>query len=190
MPLDVRNLDWLRSIKGGEPLPDGFGARFHEMLRDIVGGVDILEQQTNSNLTGHPAPPPKLQSITVVPTSVGHHVSINHGADFYRGAHYHVEAADNPNFTNPYPVYSGPAREIDLATGTKTLYFQAFTSYQNSGNSEVSFHGGQNPKAVTGGTETPLGPSQGSGTGQPGQGRSGFGPVPWRGLNPPVRGRS
>lgn len=186
MPVTVRNLAWLRSLKTPE-VPD-LGARLHEMLSDLATGCNILETQTNSNLNGHPAPPPRLQSVTVVPTEVGHHVSINHGANFYRGAYYHVEASENPHFTNPFPVYSGPSREIDLATGTRTLYFQAFTSYQNSGNSEVSFHGGQNPIPVTGGIATPLGQSQGSGTGQPGQGRSGFGNVPWRGNNPPIRG--
>lgn len=187
MPINVRNLDWLRSLKGGE-LPPEAGARLHEMLRDIVGGLNTLEQQTNSNLTGHPAPPPEIQGVTVTPTAVGHHVSINHGADFYRGAYYHVESSTSPNMTNPFPAYSGPAREIDLATGNQTLYFQAFSSYQNSGNTPAVFHGGQIPKPVTGGIATPRGTSQGSGTGRPGQGIAGFGPIPWRGLVPPVRG--
>jgi hypothetical protein len=185
MTLSVRNLQWIRQAK---PTDDGYSARLYECLSDIVGGTNTLESQTNSNLTGIPAPPPPLQSVTATPTEVGHHISINHGADFYRGAYYHVEAADNPHFTNPFPVYSGPAREIDLATGSQKLYFQAFASYQNSNNTSVVFHGGTTPQAVTGGSFSPRGISQGSGTGRPGEGRSGFGTVSFRGSKPPQRG--
>lgn len=187
MTLNVRNLEWLRGQKEWTPET---GARLHEMMTDMLKGHNILEQQTNSNFNGEPAPPPAIQRMSVTPTEVGHHVSITHEGDFYRGIHYHVEASDNPHFTNPYPVYTGPAREMDLATGSKTLYFQAFASYGNSGNTSTVYHGGSVPQPVKGGTIGRAGPSQGSGTGRPGQGQSGFGPIPWRGNNPPVRSKS
>lgn len=186
MPNTPRNLDWLRSLKI-EDLPKDFGPRMFELVKDLNRNDEMLEQQTNSNLSGIPQPPPPLQAVTVTPTSVGHHVSINHGAEFYRGAYYHVESADNPHFTNPFPAYSGPAREIDLATGSQKLYFQAFASYQNSDNTGTVFHGGATPQPVTGGIATARGISQGSGTGSPGSGRSGFGPIPYRGAKPPTR---
>ena len=186
MPKQPPNLAWVRSLKH-DALPPDFGPRLYELLRGLNQNDETLESQTNSNLSGVPAAPPRLQSITVTPTSVGHHISISDGADFYRGKFYHVESADNPHFTNPFPVYSGPAREIDLATGNQKLYFQAFTSYLTSDNSSVVYHGGSTPEPVTGGTATPRGLSQGSGTGSPGQGRSGFGTVPFRGSKPPVR---
>ena len=182
----MRNLAWLRGLKI-DGIPD-FGSRMHELVSDLVKGTNVLEQQGNFDLTGTPAPPPPLQSITVTPSETGHHVSINHGGNFYRGAYYHVEYADNPHFTNPFPAYSGPAREIDLATGSKNLYFQAFASYQNSNNTSIVYHGGSSPQPVQGGITTPLGASQGGGTSRPGEGRAGFGSVPWRGSNPPQRG--
>jgi hypothetical protein len=190
MSMTARNLDWLRSVKV-EGVP-GFGARLHECVTDIINGVQNIEQQTNTNASGTPAAPPPIDSVTVTPTSVGHHVSIQHGAEFYRGAHYHVEYADNPAFTNPFPAYSGPAREIDLATGNKTLYVRAFPSYNNTGNAEPAYHGGAIPLPVTGGTAGNhlVNTSQGSGTGQPGQGLQGFGQAPFRSVTgaPPTRG--
>lgn len=187
MPITIRNLDWLRSLKL-EGHPD-FGARLHEALTDVRGGVDTLEQQTNSSLNGIPAPPPNLQAVTVTSTAAGHHVSINHGAEFYRGAHYHIESSDNPHFTNPFPEYTGPAREINLATGPRNLHFRAFVSYLNSDNSPMVYHGVGRSQAVLGGVHTPIvHQSQGSGTGRPGEGHSGFGTVPFRGSKPPVRG--
>lgn len=187
MSLSVRNLAWLRSLKI-EGVPDA-GARLHEIVQDLMKGTNTLEQQTNSNLDGVPAPPPRLQAMTVTPTSVGHHVSINHGASFYRGIYYHVETSDNAHFSNPFPAYSGPAREIDLATGAQKLYFRSFASYQNSDNTTTIFHGGSVPQPVTGGTHVPRGVSQGSGTGRPGEGVSGFGTLQYRGNNPPERGK-
>jgi hypothetical protein len=183
----VRNLEYLRSAK---PTDAGYAVKLAEALRDIVKCGEMVEGQTNANASGNPAPPPPLQAVTVTPTSVGHHVSINHGSEFYRGAYYHVESSASPAFTNPFPVYSGPAREIDLATGSQKLYFQAFASYQTSDNTPPVFHGGTIPQAVTGGVNVPLGTSQGSGTGQPGQGLQGFGSAAFRSTTgkPPTRG--
>lgn len=187
MSANIRNLDWIKSVK--VPGHEDFGARLFEALTDVKSGLGTLEQQTNSNLNGAPDPPPGLQAIKVTPTAVGHHVSISHGAEFYRGIHYHVEYADNSHFTNPFPAYTGPAREIDLATGPRSLFFRAFASYQNSGNTALIYHGGATPKVVPGGISTSLSQqSQGSGTCQPGEGHSGFGNISFRGSKPPTRG--
>jgi hypothetical protein len=185
MPASAPNLAWVRSLKL-DSHPE-FGAKLYELLSSYRDNLNVLEQQTNSNLGGTPTAPPNLQAITVTPTEVGHHISINHGAEFYRGLYYHVESADNPHFTNPFPEYSGPAREINLATGSRRLYFQAFASYQNSANTPIVYHGGQQPQSVLGGKSFTSGQSQGSGTGRPGEGRSGFGNVAYRGSNPPTR---
>lgn len=186
MTINIRHIDWLRSA---DPGALGFSARLHETLLDLRNAMGVIEQQTNSDASGTPAPPPRIQSMTLTPTGVGHHVSINHGGQFYRGCVYHVETADNPHFTNPFPAYTGPAREIDLATGNQTLYAQAWASYQNSDNSSLVFHGGRVAKAVTGGVSMPRGTSQGGGTGQPGTGHAGYGPVAYRGSKPPARGK-
>lgn len=182
-----RNLAWLRSLQ--IPGVPEFGSRMNELISDLVANDQQLAQQTNSSLDAIPGPPPPLQKVVATPTETGMHVSITHQGDYYRGNFYHVEYADNPHFTNPFPAYSGPAREIDIPTGSKTLYVRAFGSYANSGNTSTVFHGGSTPQPVTGGTASPLGTSQGSGTGKPGQGISGFGPTPFTSGNgkAPVR---
>ena len=179
--ITIRHLNWLRSAK---PTEEGYSSRLFEMFQDLKNATGNIEQQTNSDASGTPAAPPGIQSVTVTPTPVGHHVSINHGAEFYRGLYYHVESSDNSHFTNPFPEYSGPAREINLATGPRNLHFRVFASYQNSANSPAVYHG-----PVVGGTAfRGTLQSQGSGTGRPGEGHSGFGNVPFRGSKPPVRG--
>ena len=40
MPLQVRNLGWLRNLKG-DTLPSDAGARLHEMVKDIIKGVNL-----------------------------------------------------------------------------------------------------------------------------------------------------
>jgi hypothetical protein len=187
MPESPRNLAWLRSLKI-DGVPD-FGSRMSELVSDLAANDHQLAQQTNSSLTGTPTPPPPLQSVTVTPTSVGHHISIAHEGEFYQGIAYHVESSESQNMTNPFPEYSGPAREINLATGNQKLYFRAFSSYLNSANTTPVFHGGTTPVAVTGGTSVPRGTSQGSGTGRPGSGLSGYGPIPYRGSKPPQRSK-
>ena len=185
MSENPRNLSWLRNLKI-DGVPE-FGARMAELVSDLVSNDKQIAQQTNSSLTGTPAPPPPLQSVTVTPTEVGHHVSITHEGDFYQGIAYHVESSASPNFTNPFPEYTGPGREVNLATGTQNLHFRAFASYLNGQNTAPVHHGGVTPVPVKGGTNVPRGTSQGSGTGRPGQGISGYGPVPFRGSKPPQR---
>lgn len=176
----TKNLSFIRSM----PV---WGQRVYETFKSIMQQQATIAQQTNSNPNGNQAPPPPLGSITVTPTSTGHHISLTHPGEFYRGVEYHAVYADNPAMTNPFPVYMGPSREHDVATGNKTLYFGAFPQYPTGDPGGIIYHGGAQPIAVTGGTESPLGKSQGSGTGQPGQLVSGHGPIPFRGSTPPVR---
>lgn len=188
--IKVRNLDWIRNLKiAGHPEA---GAKLFEALSDIVKATSNIESQTNADGAGNPLPPPPIQAVNATPSSVGHHISINHGGQFYRGCVYHVEASRSPSFTNPFPVYSGPAREIDLATGNAKLYFQAFASYATSGNTAPVYHGGAIPQVVYGATggHAFSKSSQSSGTGQPGQGLQGYGSLPFRSPNgvPPGRG--
>ena len=69
MTLSLRNLDWLRSVKiDGNP---SFGQRLYEMMTDIRGGVNTLEQQGNFDLSGTPGAPPQPQELTVVPHPQG-----------------------------------------------------------------------------------------------------------------------
>lgn len=186
MPLIIDNLAYIRNADPNSP---GYGAKMYEALLSIQRAHNATEQQTNSNSSGTPEPPPNLDSLTVTPTSVGHHISIKHGGEFYRGIEYHGDYADNPQFTNPFPWHAGPTRELDLATGSRKLYFRAQAQYPTGSSTPPVYHGGSQPIAVTGGTESPLGASQGSGTGNPGEGLQGYGSLPYRTLTgqPPVR---
>lgn len=180
----------LRSISTTEA--PSLGVLLYQTLRAMQTHTNNLAMQVNGDVQGQPASPPPLGSITVTPTTTGHHISLNHPGEFYRGVEYHAFYADNPHFTNAFPVYMGPAREADVATGTKKLYFGAFPQYPTGNPGSVVYHGGPQPIAVAGGVESPLGTSQGSGTGLPGQAHSGHGPLQFRTLTgvPPVRATS
>jgi hypothetical protein len=177
--LKIRNLDYLRNA---DPATSGtgYGARLFEALQDLNNAVSNHIMQTNGNPTGEPQAPPALDSIKVTSTTTGHHVSLTHNADVYRGIEYHAVYADNPQFTNAFPVYMGPSREADVATGSKSLYFGAFPQYPTGKPGPIVYHGGNRPIAVQGGMESPLGTSQGSGTGAAGVAHSGHGPVQFR----------
>lgn len=189
MPLDISNLEYFRSVS--VPGYPDLGRRLTEALSQIQQAHNTAEMQTNADSSGNPGPPPPLGSITVTPTSVGHHISIAHPGDFYRGVEYHGDYSTNPQFTNPFPWHAGPARELDLATGNKTLYFRAQGQYPTGASTDPVYHGGTQPIAVTGGASVPLGKSQGSGTGLPGEGLSGYGPVAFRSATgiPPTRAK-
>lgn len=184
---------YLAQVRGlaTKELPS-LGTTLYQTLRAIVTQSQNVASQTNADPNGEPGAPPPLGGLTVTATSVGHHISIAHPGDFFRGVEYHAEYADNPHFTNPFPVYMGPAREHDVATGNRTLYWRAFAQYPTGQPGEPTYHGAAQPIAVTGGTQGPIGASQGSGTGQPGEGLSGHGPVAFRSITgaPPVRGMS
>ena len=185
MSASPRNLAWLRGLKI-DGVPD-FGSRMHELVSDLVNNQNQIAQQTNSSLTGTPTAPPKLQAVTVTPIETGVHISIQHEGEYFQGCEYQGEYADNPHFANPFPFSMGPSREHDLPIGTEKFYYRVFPQYQNGMPGSPVYHGGVTPVAVAGGQKVPRGTSQGSGTGRPGQGLSGYGPVPFRGNNPPKR---
>jgi hypothetical protein len=181
-----RNLNWLRGLKV-DGIPE-FGSRLHELVADLVTNQNLIAQQTNSSLNGVPAPPPSPQSVTVTPNAAGVHVSIVHSSPRSRGVEYAGEYADNPHMTNPFPFHMGPSREHDMAVGSQKLYYRVWSQYQTSPPSAPVYHGGAIPTPVTGGTATPLGLSQGSGTGAPGQPLQGYGSASFTGSAPPTRG--
>lgn len=179
MTLKIRNLDYLRTA---DPATAGkeYGARLYEALDDFNTAISNHLTQTNGDPAGEPQPPPPLAAINVTSTSVGHHISLTHPGNFYRGVEYHAEYSSSPAFTNPFPVHMGPAREFDAATGNQSLYWRAFAQYPTGQRTAPVYLGGNQPRPVIGGNNVAPGPSQGSGTGQPGEGLSGFGPVQFR----------
>lgn len=183
------NLRFLRSVK--VPGYSEFGQKLFEALHTSETAHNQLEQQTNGNLTGNPQPPPQLSALQMSAANGIFHFSIQHNADFYRGVHYHIEYAEDPNFTGGgFPIHLGPSREHRAYLGNLTLYARASASYGISAPGPWVYHGGAQPIGVVGGgvAGPPLPTqSQGSGTGFPQQGLQGPGQNPFRGVNPPTR---
>ena len=185
----IRNLDFLRNI------PE-WGGRLYEALEDLNAQHQSIAQQVNGNSTGQPLPPPAIDSLTVTGQNGHFHAQIQHNAEFYRGIKYHLEYADNASFHNPRAVDIGSSREHTMFLGNGTYYFRAFAAYESSPPGPPAYHGGaHSPQPVSGGGS--IGgpaflPPQGSGTGKPGEGLSGPGPIPFRTSSgrPPVRGQS
>ncbi len=183
----IRNLNYIRSL----PV---FGDRLYEAISDLDHQHQTVAQQTNSNPTGQPLPPPAIDSLTVTGQNGHFHAQIHHSADFYRGVEYHIEYADNQAFQNPRPVALGPSREWHDFLGNGTYFFRAFAAYPSSPAGPAAYHGGATrPQPVSGGGLIG-GPAflapQGSGTGAPGEGLSGPGPIPFRSSTGayPIRG--
>ena len=191
MPLVLKDLDFFKTLK--EWTPEA-GARLAEMIETMAQGVNNMAQQTNSNPTGTPEPPPPINSLNVTAENGQFDLSINHeGAEFYRGVHYFAEHADNPNFVNPQIVHMGTSRNARLFLGNAERYVRAYAQYPGSAPGKMAYFGSEaQPFRVRGGGSVPsatFGRSQGSGTGQQGQGHSGFGPEPFRSNTgkPPIR---
>ncbi len=191
----MRNLDFIRS------LPEGFtvqelGARLYEALSDVDAQQKTIAQQTNTDPTGQPLPPPAIDGLSVTGQNGHFHLQIQHGGEFYRGVQYHAEYADNPSFHKPHAIDMGTSREHTVSLGNGTYYWRAFAAYASSPAGPVAYHGGaHSPQPVSGGGI--VGPPalldpQGSGTGAPGEGLSGPGPIPFRTSTgrPPIRGKS
>jgi hypothetical protein len=176
---NIRNLEWLRSVKvDGHP---DFGARLFEALSDTKGHLNTLEQQGNFNLQGTPAAPPQPDALHIAPHPQGVQFSITHNADFYKGITYRIDATA-AGVTHTYDV--GASRNGVLPVGPLRADYQVRATYPNGTSSVPVRH----PKTVTGGTGTSaLLPSQGAGTTRAGQ-PPGFG-GPYRGNKPPTRGK-
>jgi hypothetical protein len=192
MSVTIRNLAWLRNVKvEGHP---EFGVKLAEALSDIAQAAGNIEQQTNSNASGRdPVPPAPIGSLMVTGQNGHFNIQIRDDSNVYRGVRYYVEHDSSPSFSNPQVIRLGDSRNHNVFLGNVTRYWRAFSSYGASGISRPVVFGGTQPTPVQGGG-TVGGPafqaSQSSGTGQPGQGPSGPGPVAFRSATgkPPARG--
>ena len=182
MPLSLRNLDYIRSK---DP-------RLAETFKDLAEQFATLESQVNGSATGEPKAPPAINSL-VVTAQNGHFSAAisDNNQSLYRGVGYFLEHADNPNFTDPQIIHLGTTRNWNGFLGNVTRFWRAYSAYPGSPSSAPAYHGGNAiPQPVSGGGTVPgavFQPSQGSGTGAQGVGLSGFGPVPYRGVKPPIR---
>lgn len=187
-----KNSKYIRSL-ASEQFPD-LGSKLNEALSDITNRTQTLAQHTNTATQGKVDPPPAINSVSVTGQNGHFNVAITDNGQIYRGIQYYVEHADNAAFTNPTVIHIGDARTHNEYLGNVTRYWRAYSAYATGPPSSPSYHGGRSaPLPVTGGGVTggpAFQPSQGSGTGTPGQGLSGPGPVPFRSPDgaPPIRG--
>lgn len=194
MAFEISNIEWIRKLAvPSVPELKNLGPRLYKALLSTQTGVRNIEQQTNTDSNLHPAAPPPIDGLNVSASNGIFHASITHNAPIYRGVHYHLEYADNPNFTNSFGIHMGPNREWRGSLGNLNLHFRAAASYGISPPSNWTYLGGQSsPTQVQGGgVSGPALPtqSQGSGTGLPGQGFQGPGTSAYRSESgaPPVR---
>jgi hypothetical protein len=187
----IRNINFFRQLPEGISMQE-FGTRLYEALSDVQQHQNNIAGQTNSNITGPPAPPPQIDKLQVTGQNGIFHLQIHHAENFYRGVNYHVEYADNPQFQNPRSIDLGASREETRFLGNGSYYWRAAAAYSSSPANNWVYHGGTVPQPVDGGGG--IGgpaylPPQGSGTGSPGEGLSGPGPVAFRSPNgvPPKR---
>lgn len=193
--IDVKNLSFIRQI----PV---IGARIYEAFNSLQQGVSAMAVQANLNPTGQVDPPPAIQSVNAVGQNGVLHVSIEHtAAEVKRGVRYYVEHADNPNFTDAQIRQIGDSRSYSEFVGSQARFVRAYAAYPGSEGGPKLYHGGAaTPQSVdAGGSIGPAAylPSQGAGTGAPGQGGMGPGPVQvrtessgfrWRDQRPVVSG--
>ncbi len=190
MPLDVQNLEWLsKVIVAGHP---EFGTKLKQALLSIQTAHNNVELQTNTNSTGEPDAPPTINGFKVMAQNGHFSFQITDNNKLYRGgAHYIVEHADNPHFTNPTQVHLGPARNGTKFLGNGTHYWRAYSANPVGPPSNPIYHGGAQPIGVVGGGSvgSPAQTvNQGAGTGAPGVGLVGFGKTQFRsdsGVPPP-----
>jgi hypothetical protein len=184
--MSFKNADYIRN------LPGDLGPRLYEALADLEARNTTLAQQVNGNPTGEPAAPPNVGGLNVTGRDGSLHVAITDNSPIYRGIQYHLEHADNPHFINPIPISMGTARHVTIPIGNQTRYVRVASSYSVTAPSQWVYHGGSQPIGVNGGGMGPgpqFLPSQGSGTGAPGEGLQGSGTKAFRSVNgaPPKR---
>lgn len=191
MPGDIRNLEFIRSLTSDSH--PAYGQRLFEALQDIIQNQQNVTSQVNGNVAGNPQPPPAVNGIKVSAQNGHFQIAVQDSNEISRGISYHVEHADNPQFTNSQTVHLGPTRNANMFLGNVKRYFRAYSSYGSTAISAPAYHGGAaTPEAVEGGG--PIGgpsflSSEGSGTGAAGVGLSGPGPIPFRSTTgkPPIR---
>lgn len=173
--MKIENLTWIRTI----PM---IGNRLYDAFKSIQQQTTNIETQTNSNAQTQPGPPPAVNGLHVSTGPGGEfQIAITDNGQIQRGINYWVEHSDNPQFSNPHHIDMGQSRNASVYMGSQALYWRAYSSYPSSPSSAAVYHGSQSqPMPVTGGQIGLRSQSQGAGTGAPGQGLQGPGPVPAR----------
>ena len=180
--MQIPNISFFRTADPSHP---DFGWRLAQSLDALERQSTNIEQQGNLNPLGQPVAPPNIQSVTATGANGWLHIAVqDQSAGLARGVEYFAEHSAFPDFRDAQIRPMGTSRQIDLAIGNATRYVRAYSAYPGSMPSAHVYHGSATvPIPVSGGGA--IGPpawlpSQGSGTGAPGQSGVGPGPLPRR----------
>jgi len=157
------NLPHLPYIKTLDP-------RLHETFVTLRDAIVSLSKQAGVASSGKVAPP-QIQNIAVAAANGIFSVSLTDNSQNHLGINYFIEYADNANFNNLRTRFLGPSRNVDgWNLGNQTVFFRAFSQYQNSVPSPRVTLGGSTPTGVAGGGSAPptQPAAQGSGSGSGG----------------------
>jgi hypothetical protein len=170
--LKIPNLDYLRSL---DP-------KLFEAIKAIQDQTSNIEKQGNFNALGSPAAPPAIDRLRVTSGPGGEYqIRITDNGEVSRGINYWAEYDTSPNFTNPHIIDMGQTRNHSVNLGNQQLFWRAYSSYPSSDASPAVYHGSPtDPAPVVGGVPGIRSASEGAGTGAPGYGMSGPGPIPER----------
>lgn len=153
-------------------------------LHEILTTIQIHLQRSTQ-----PAPPP-VSGINVVAANGWYTVTLTDNGDVNSSIEYFIEYSTTAGFQQPVVVHNGASRTAVLNLGNQTLFWRAYSQYQNpfSPPSTPVVFGGAAPQGVVGGGATvpPAVVSTGSGTGATNgqQGGVGFGKTPTRQTPP------
>jgi hypothetical protein len=191
----------MADLSGGELLTEveNTWPKLGVLLRNtIIPAIKTVARNAAVSTTGEIDAPSRPGQVNVKVAGEIAHVTIDDPQVLQRGAQYHVEIANNPQFSQPHVEHLGSSRGRFITLPTNgddgaqhTWYVRAYSQYQGSQPSAYTNYGGDEPAGfnMSGGTNmTPL-PSTGSGTasndGQ--QGGSGLGKVIFRPAPLPKR---
>ena len=154
------NLAELPFLKTFEPT-----GRLKTIINQIQSAINAIAQQTGTDPTGVITAPAKPAQLMVTQANGIVKAAItDNPANVRPGIRYFLEASPDPAFPKGSTEvhYLGPGRNWRNYIGNESLYFRAYSQYQNSPTSEPVYFAG----AVTGGgsssPNTP--PLTGSGT--------------------------
>jgi len=175
-------------LEGGQELAwtETLYPRLGQLLRRIIGAVNLTAQNASVSSVGKITPPPPIDSINVqgalsngvltCPSEILHW-TMTHNQTVQKGIRYFTEIDTSPNFTQPHVIDHGTSRTgflslptKDQNSNTQTYYMRSYAQYQGSDPTKPTVFGGITGAIkihMTGSSQTTLLASTGSGTASP-----------------------
>ena len=170
--LSLKNIRYILGIK----TPEVDGSKFAETFSDVANSITGVTSRLGANPNGPPQNSPMIASFQAVHLGNGLiDLSIIDPGKIQSAISYFVEYDTTSGFAQSRYVHLGPARNGTIVLPNGSYWFKAYSQNILGGSPSSPIITG--PVAVTGSATGVLLPTQGSGTGQPGQTGTGAGPV-------------